>query len=67
MAHIVENDFPPPRSIRADIPTGRWSSILVRGTAPVANLRTVIVFFPSLQEPRDGAVKIDDAQITRLP
>lgn len=51
----------------ADIPVGRWSRILVRGTAPVANLRAVIVFFPSLQEPRDGAVKIDDAQIVRLP
>lgn len=51
----------------ADIPAGRWSRILVRGTAPVANLRAVIVFFPSLQGPRDGAVKIDDAQITRLP
>lgn len=51
----------------ADIPAGRWSRITVRGTAPVANLRALIVFFPSLQEPRGGAVKIDDAQITRLP
>lgn len=51
----------------ADIPTGRWSKLGVRGTAPVSNLRVVIVFFPSLEEPRDGAVKIDDAQIARLP
>ncbi|MFH1498402.1 MAG: hypothetical protein ABII82_11305, partial [Verrucomicrobiota bacterium] len=50
-----------------DIPAGRWSRILVRGTVPVSNLRVVIVFFPSLQEPRDGAVKIDDVQIVRLP
>lgn len=51
----------------ADIPAGRWSRLSVRGTAPVANLRVVVVFFPSVEEPRDGAVKIDDAQITRLP
>lgn len=51
----------------ADIPTGRWSKLAVRGTAPVGNLRVVIVCFPSLDEPRDGAVKIDDAQIVRLP
>lgn len=51
----------------ADIPAGRWSRISVRGTAPVANLRALVVFFPSVEEPRAGAVKIDDAQITRLP
>lgn len=50
-----------------DIPSGRWSRVSVRGTAPVANLRVVIVFFPALEGPRAGAVKIDDAQIARLP
>ncbi|MCU0791754.1 MAG: hypothetical protein MUE42_02625 [Opitutaceae bacterium] len=51
----------------ADIPVGRWSRIAVRAVAPVDNLRVVIVFFPSVDGPRDGAVKIDDAQIVRLP
>jgi hypothetical protein len=51
----------------ADIPSGRWSRIAVRGIAPVANLRVVVVFFPSVDGPRDGAVKIDDAQIIRMP
>ena len=51
----------------ADIPAGRWARLSVRGTAAVSNLRAVVVFFPSLDEPRGGAVKIDDAQIVKLP
>lgn len=50
-----------------DIPSGRWVKLSVRGTAPVSNLRVLVVFFPSVEEPRGGAVKIDDAQITKLP
>ncbi len=53
--------------VSGDIPTGSWVRLKVRGTAPVADLRVVIVFFPSIEEPRGGAVKIDDAQITKLP
>lgn len=51
----------------SDIPAARWAKLIVRGVAPVDNLRVVAVLFPSLDEPRDGAVKIDDAQIAKLP
>jgi hypothetical protein len=50
----------------ADIATGQdWSKLTVKGTAANAKLRVLIRIAPDKNGPRGGAVKFDDARLTK--
>lgn len=50
----------------ADLATGQeWSKLTVKGTAPNAKLRVLIRVVPAKAGSRGGAVKFDDARLTR--
>lgn len=43
----------------------KWSPLQVSGTAPNDTLRVLVVVHPAQDGPRDGAIKFDDATLTR--
>jgi endoglucanase len=42
---------------------GRWTRLSVTGTADTSRLRVLVIISPSIEEPRGGAIKLDDAAL----